>query len=196
MTISQEQLKEKYDKLPEDVKSAMFSVGVEKELTAIGEKYNLHIDKIGELMEEVDLVMLGITNPKDFIRNLYSRFGAADKEQVRRVAHEVNERVFQKIRESLKEVHNTDSETQNIKNETNVLTPLTNGNEIAKEKITETKEEIAEKIEHPEKDEKDIVKEKLQKMNVMPTAESEYKINTDDQNKKKWSADPYREPVN
>ena len=186
MEISQEQLKEKYNKLPEDVKSAIFSVGVEKILTEIGEKYALHVDKIGELMEEVDLVMLGITNPKNFIRNLYSRFDVADKEQVRHIAHEVNERVFQKIRESLKAIHNTETEVQEPTKKETVI-PI--------ERAIETKEEVVEKIEHPEKDEKDMIKEKLQKMNVMPTTESEYKINTDDQNKKKWSADPYREPL-
>ncbi|MBI5005403.1 MAG: hypothetical protein HZC03_02270 [Candidatus Lloydbacteria bacterium] len=186
MNLSQEQLKEKYNRLPQDVKDAIFSAGVEKALTEIGEKYGLHIDKIGELMEVVDLVMLGITEPKDFIRNLYDRLGIEDKEQVRRVAHEVNERVFQKIRESLKTVHSIPSETsESVPKERAV--PI--------EKILETKNDMLGKIEHPEKDEKDIIKEKLQKMNSMPKEESKYEIKTDSRDKTKVYADPYREPI-
>ena len=188
MTLSQEQLKEKYNTLPDDVKNAIFSAGVEKALTEIGEKNNLHIDKVGELMEEVDLVMLGITNPKDFIRNLYTRLGTEDKEKVRQVAHEVNEQVFQKIREALKAVHHIEGE-QIPKESVNIgtTTPI--------EKPMETKEESIEKIEYPEKEEKDIVREKLQKMNVMPKEESEYEIKMNGENKKKISVDPYREPI-
>lgn len=189
MKLSQEQLKEKYNNLPEDVKNAIFSAGVEKALTEIGEKNNLHVDKIGELMEEVDLVMLGITDPKDFIRNLYGRLGTEDKEKVRQVAHEVNEQVFQKIRESLKAVHGMKlekPEEEEAHKET--VIPI--------EKSLETKEEVIQKIEYPEKEEKDIVREKLQKMNVMPKAESEYEMKINGDSKKKTTADPYREPVN
>lgn len=188
MTLSQEQLKEKYSNLPQDVKDAIFSAGVEKALTEIGEKNNLHIDKIGELMEEVDLVMLGITNPKDFIRNLYTRLGTEDKEKVRQVAHDVNEQVFQKIREALKAVHHMESERPQEE-------PANMGTAIPIEKSLETKEEVIEKIEYPEKEEKDVIKEKLQKMNVMPKVESEYEIRTEVGDKKKANIDPYREPI-
>lgn len=188
MKLSQEQLKEKYNNLPEDVKNAIFSAGVEKALTEIGEKNNLHVDKIGELMEEVDLVMLGITDPKDFIRNLYGRLGIEDKEQVRQVAHEVNEQVFQKIRESLKTVHG-------MKIEKPEEGSAHKGVAIPIEKPLETKEEVIQKIEYPQKEEKDIVKEKLQKMNSMPKEESEYEMKMNGDSKKKASIDPYREPI-
>lgn len=186
MKLSQEQLKEKYNKLPEDVKNAIFSAGVEKALTEIGEKNNLHIDKIGELMEEVDLVMLGVTNPKDFIRNLYGRLGIEDKEQVRRIAHEVNEQVFQKIRESLKTVHQATDEAQE---------PASEERRIPMEKIPETKNEAVGRVESPRGNQGDIVQEKLQKMNVMPKEESTYELKTDERDKKKVYADPYREPI-
>ena len=184
MNPSQEQLKEKYHNLPQDVKDAIFSAGVEKVLTEIGERNSLHIDKVGELMEEVDLVMLGITEPKDFIRNLYGRLGTGDKEQVRRIAHEVNEQVFQKIRESLKGAHAIAGE---------VPESAQKGRVVPLDKTSETKNEMIGKIEHPEKDEKDMVKEKLQKMNSMPKEESKYELKTDEQDKKKLYADPYRE---
>lgn len=185
MKYTIQQLMEKHDNLPADVKSSIFSADVEKALTAIGEKYSLHIDQIGELMEEVDLVMLGITHSKDFIRNLYERLDVGDKEKVRQIAHEVNEQVFAKIRESLKQIHHVENETRNTQLETNLAVPPPSA--------TETKDELIEKIEHPEKD---IIKDKLEKMNSMPKEESEYEIKTkNDQNKKKESLDPYREPL-
>lgn len=182
-------IKEKYEHLPSDVRDAILSIDVDKAIQNIGARHNLHVDKIGALDDETRLVMLGVVHPKDFIRNLYDRLGSDDKEAVRQIAHEVNEQVFQKIRESLKSIHAVEnekpSEPEPVKKE--IVIPT--------EKALETKEEMVEKIEHPEKEEKDIVKEKLQKMNVMPKEESEYEIKTNGRNKEKWSADPYREPV-
>ncbi|MBI2045989.1 MAG: hypothetical protein HYT28_01025 [Parcubacteria group bacterium] len=184
---TKEQFEEKFNALPKDIQEAIVASDTENTIRGIGQKYHLHIDQIGELMEATDFVMLGVSPPKEYIRDLYQRFESEDKEKVRQIAHDVNEQVFQKIKESLKQIHNVENETQNMKHET----PMT----AEPPRTTESKDEIVEKIEFPEKEEKDIVKEKLQAMNVMPKAESEYEMKPDGGNKKKWSADPYREPI-
>jgi len=99
-----EQIKAMYENLPEDLKDAIFSVDMTEIIKKIGEKHGLHIDKIGELGNETGMVMLGVTSPKDFIPNLSKRIGG-DKENLRKIAEEVNAQIFRRVRESLKEIH-------------------------------------------------------------------------------------------
>jgi hypothetical protein len=99
-----EQIREKYNNLPEDLKKAIFGVETAGILKIIGEKYQLYLDKIGVLGNETGLVMLGITHPNNFISNLAERL-KIDKETARKIGEEVNNQIFAKVRESLKKIH-------------------------------------------------------------------------------------------
>lgn len=104
MQLTPEQLKEKYQKLPDDVREALYSESVANSILTIGESNNIDQYKITELADEVGLVMYGITNPKNFISNLSSRLGT-DITIARKIAEEVNSQIFSKVRESLKKIH-------------------------------------------------------------------------------------------
>lgn len=104
-----QQLREIYLKLPEDLKNAIFSVDSAEIIQNIGKKYNLPIDKTGELADETGLVMLGLTHPNNFISNLAQRLNT-DKETARKIAEEVNNQIFIKVRESLKKIHGVSAE--------------------------------------------------------------------------------------
>lgn len=93
-----------YKKLPKDLQEAILSVDSAEKIRAIGEKYHLAIDKMGEMADETGLVMLGLTSPREFIPNLASRLNV-DKEMARKIAEEINSQVFVRVRESLKKVH-------------------------------------------------------------------------------------------
>lgn len=80
------------------------SVDSAEKIRAIGEKYHLAIDKMGEMADETGLVMLGLTSPREFIPNLAARLNV-DKEMARKIAEEINGQVFVRVRESLKKVH-------------------------------------------------------------------------------------------
>jgi len=111
--LTEEQILEKYEKLPNDLKEAIFGAEVTEAVNGIGGKYNLHIDKIGELANETGMVMLGMVSPKDFIRNLSERL-EVNMETAGKIASDVNSQVFLKVRESLKKLHNGEEiETQN-----------------------------------------------------------------------------------
>src|SRR3989344_6460619 len=103
-TIPPEKILEKYDALPDDLKTALFSSAVTNNILGIGRKYGLHVDKAGELADETGLVMLGITPPGEFIRNLAKRL-ELDPEKAKAIAEEINQQIFQPVRESLKKVH-------------------------------------------------------------------------------------------
>ena len=99
-----EKITEKYLDLPEDVQKAMFSSTTSDAIFEIGKKYDLIIDKMGELADETGLVMLGITKPNEFIRNLENRLGVPAK-KAKEIAEDINQKVFSPIRESLKKIH-------------------------------------------------------------------------------------------
>lgn len=99
-----EQIKEIYKNLPDDVKEAIFSVDTSNILRKIGEKYKLTIEQMGEMADETGLLMLGLTQTKDFISNLSERL-QADKDISRQIAKDINTEVFSIVRESLRKVH-------------------------------------------------------------------------------------------
>ena len=104
MDYSEEQIKSLFEKLPEDVRAAITSVGVANLLHEIGEKYRLHLDKIDELFDETTLVMLGLTHPDKYLSRLKERLEIPE-DMARDLAEEINNQIFLPIRESLKKIH-------------------------------------------------------------------------------------------
>lgn len=175
--LTPQQLKELYEKLPEDLREAIFSVDSTEAIHVAGQKYNLTVDKIGELADETGLVMLGLTHPKDFIANLAKRLNA-DKETARKIADEINTQIFSKVRESLKKIHG----------ETSDVFPPTSD--------VKAREEILKEIEKPE------MPEILQGMHEPPKPESSFELKTKEDifrmppvESKYPHGDPYREPI-
>ncbi len=99
-----DEIMKQYLDLPEDVQKALFAPETSNSILATGKKYNLAIDKMGELADETGLVMLGITPPSEYIKNLVKRLGV-DAEKAKGVAEDINQKVFSPIRESLKKIH-------------------------------------------------------------------------------------------
>ena len=90
--------------LPKDLRDAYFSPATTEAIKETGKNNGLTIDKIGELAHETGLVMIGITPPGEYIKNLTGRLGVAP-EKAKAVAEEINQKVFQPVRESLKKIH-------------------------------------------------------------------------------------------
>ena len=102
---------ESFQKLPADVKTAIYSVETSRAIEQIADTHHLLIDKMGMLAEEVGLVMLGATHPKDFIRNLSDKLGV-DRETAKKIADDVNQHIFAKVRESLRKLHGITEEKE------------------------------------------------------------------------------------
>ncbi|HBT81760.1 hypothetical protein A2757_03455 [Candidatus Giovannonibacteria bacterium RIFCSPHIGHO2_01_FULL_48_47] len=101
------------EKLPKDLQNAISGVDTADAIESIAKKYSLLIDKMGILAEETGLVMLGITHPKDFISNLSQKLGV-DRETARKIAEDINQQIFQKVRESLRKIHGIKEEAPSI----------------------------------------------------------------------------------
>jgi len=168
---------EMYQQLPEDVKKAIFNVDSAEIIKKIGEKYSLNIDKIGELGNETGMVMLGITHPRDFIFNLSQRLNV-DQETAKKIADEINNQIFAKVRESLKKIHGV-SEASGV-----------NGvSEVKKEEILKEIEKDETKEEVP-----GILKGATQ-TTVFEAKTKEEVLRLPPQEKKYSEKDPYREPI-
>ncbi|MDP3734814.1 MAG: hypothetical protein Q8R39_00070 [bacterium] len=104
MDYTPEQLEDKFNSLPTNVRETLTSVHVEERLMAIGRAHKLHLDILGELADETGLVMLGLTHPRNYVEHLSERLGIS-REDATALARDVNEQIFSPIREALKRVH-------------------------------------------------------------------------------------------
>ena len=103
-TYTQEELLDRYEKLPQALKDAIFAETNADKMYALGQKNGLTIDQIGEIASETGYVMLGVTHPRDFARNLKQKLNI-DQEKAREIAEDINREIFRPIREHLKDLH-------------------------------------------------------------------------------------------
>lgn len=94
----------RYEELPEDIQKAYFSSATSDAIFEVGKKHGLVIEKMGELADETGLVMLGMTKPNEFIKNLEHRL-EVEAIKAKEIAEDINQKVFSPIRESLKKIH-------------------------------------------------------------------------------------------
>lgn len=100
MSYTQEQLKDKYNSLPPDIKKAMDSVEIGVLVVEIGEKHGLMLDLQGMLMDQVTLVLLGVISTSGFTDSLVKNL-EIDRKTASMISAEINDRVFREIRFSL-----------------------------------------------------------------------------------------------
>ncbi|SRR3989338_686629 len=102
MTYTSQQLREYYKKLPADIKEVVGSSELSEKIIQLGETHHLHIDKVGQLSDEVGLTLLGLTKPDDFVKNIATRL-KIDQPTAEAITAEINQAIFLPIRESLQE---------------------------------------------------------------------------------------------
>lgn len=106
---TQQQLEEKYDNLPEDLRAALFNVDIANKMFEIGKKNRLTIEETGNVSEEAGLVILGLEKPQNLLANIKNRLNL-DESEIKKIVHDVNEQVFFPLREALRKAHNIDIE--------------------------------------------------------------------------------------
>lgn len=104
-TYTKQELEERYKKLPEPLKDAMFSPDVAEKMFEIGKKNGLTIEKTGFMAEETGFIILGLTVPREFVGILSDRL-EIDKDAAARIASDINHVILFPLREALKNAHN------------------------------------------------------------------------------------------
>ena len=158
MEHTTQQLEEKYRSLPEDLKGAMTEIKTAETIHDIGKKYNLHIDQIGDLADEIGLTMLGLTKPDDFVTHTKNRL-QIDQNIAEQIGREVNEQIFLPIRESLQKLHEQKEAAGGVVGGVETIpaapaTPPQSAGDLP------DKDKLLDEIEHPSKTPEDTVFEK------------------------------------
>ncbi len=165
---TQKIIKEKFDSLPKTIQEVILSSNYQETLFEIGKRYQLTVEQMGILEQETTLVMMGLTQTKNFETELISEL-KIDPVKGAAIVGEINEKVFLAIRELLKLMNTPLGEQPVI--ETEVETKKIESMPISKPaeiKTVEPKEEIRYNIEKPAEKIEDILA-KLEKPNFANT---------------------------
>ncbi len=102
--LTPEELQEFYNSLPDDLQDAIFSPESMDTYNQIQERYALDPSQREELSIQTGLLMMGITEPKEYVLVLAEKLGIP-RDKAAFIAQEVNRNILHGVRESLKEVH-------------------------------------------------------------------------------------------
>jgi len=97
-----EEAKARYESLPPEIKSLLYSPEMHTVIQNTAQKHQLHIDQVGILEDETSAAMLGFTEAKDFPEILQDSL-AVDRTKADAISQDINELLFLKIRESMKQ---------------------------------------------------------------------------------------------
>jgi len=112
-SYTKQQLEERYQKLPEPLKEALFDGERAEKVFDIGKKYGLNVERIGFLAEEIGYFILGLTTPQSFISTLERRLGTT-QDASQKLASDINHQILYPLRESLKKAHDIDVTEEKI----------------------------------------------------------------------------------
>ena len=97
-----EEIQAKFDSLPKMIQDAITSTNVNMQIEAIGKKYDLKIDQIGELVDQVGLVMIGLERSADFVGTMSARLSIS-KDVAYKIAEDINHEIFASIRDYMED---------------------------------------------------------------------------------------------
>ena len=84
-----EQIQERFNKLPAELQAALSSEQMAETIRKIGKDNDLMIDQIGEIVDQVGLVVLGLAKPLNFVTDIQTRIGASAG-TAKRIADQIN----------------------------------------------------------------------------------------------------------
>lgn len=220
MDESQEIIKEQLEKLPKSIRDAIASVDLGSKIKKIADKNMLHIDQAGNLENETLFVMLGLEPTVDYKENIRKELNIS-RDRAQSITADIDKEVFMQIRESLKKVQNSPSdtidkpqekkeinhvnlETQPTKKESTI--DMVKESEDIKQRVT--KQQIAKSVVPPPSNlptsEPVAGQQQDQSLKIQPSdgEEKDKQQNNNENNSspvlkknKPYSTDPYREPI-
>lgn len=95
-----QKIMEVYQSLPSDLQFALTNSDISNKVQTIGNRHNLHIDKISMLELEVMLVLLGIERVSEFVSSITKQLQISPSE-ADAIASDVHTVIFNSVKESL-----------------------------------------------------------------------------------------------
>ncbi|MEI6296750.1 MAG: hypothetical protein WCO84_03845 [bacterium] len=105
MEHTKEQVNNIFQSLPVEIKTAILSVETFDSIVEISQKHQLHLDQQSTLGQETGNILLGISDPLDFVSTISTKLGI-DKNIANQIVGEINEKIFSKVKDSLRNIHN------------------------------------------------------------------------------------------
>ena len=105
MEYTKEELEKKFNSVPENIQGLILDENFGPAITLLCKELGVDAVKALDVEDETLHVLIGISDPKDFIHNIQTKIGV-DEEKARAIAEKVNDEIFQLVKESLKVVHN------------------------------------------------------------------------------------------
>lgn len=116
--IKKEEFLTIYRSLPQDVQAALFAEETAEKMMVVKNKFSIRDEVFGDLVKLVSRIMLGLINPKDFIK-LIIEITSADTDTAQNIGQEINQTIFQPIRNSLIEIHNISDKLEKTRTNNN-----------------------------------------------------------------------------
>ena len=175
-----------------ETRQAIDSIDWKGALLKIKDTKSYNLEQLDDLETETELLLCGLTNPKDFPKEIGTRMQIS-KEEVNTLVNEMNELIFKKIREKLMADTSEKSSDRLEQKETQTLNKA--GIEIMPEEITasdsflnkekvrggilEQRDTLISDVENPDliKTPSIIPSQKLTGSFSMPTKKTEYTVN-------------------
>ena len=101
--FTQQEIQDQFDRLPTEIQDAINASDLPDKISGIGKKYALHTDQLGELVDEIGLVILGLRRSSDFIGDIISRLSINSKD-ANAIAGDVNTVIFSTIKTHIQNV--------------------------------------------------------------------------------------------
>ena len=204
-----EQIQARFEQLPKEVKDAITSTDIHDELISIAKKNNLRIDQEGDLIDQVGLVMLGLSPSKEFVKNVSNELNVNAK-IASDIAEDINEKIFAKIKKSMMQIQEnenrlvTDSTISDLERVGGFTVEPQQGNDDRGTDHIESKARLIDGIENPPAVEIDNVSSS--KTNTEPfidhllsapvvTVEKKSEVTASKIPPKPVKSDPYKEPI-
>ncbi len=205
-------IQEQFVKLPNDVQEAIKSFDWLDKVQDLAKKYSLRVDQAGEFQTETMLVLIGLTHPNDYAREVKARLGL-DSATVTNLVTDANETIFKKIKDSLMNNFNkVEDEEENLQtSEKQILS--SSGVELEGEEVEEydppkekpiDRNKVLSGVENPTPSvSAHLVDDKMSQPFSIPTAKKEYSASNIPTPKPQTPpapntgkpVDPYRMPI-
>ena len=114
---TQEQLDKIYEKLPEELKEAIFSVETAQDIGEVGDSYGVTDERLNKISEYVGYVLMGLLLPQEFA-GVLEKDVKLPKVLAKAIARDLNRLVFYPVKPALEELHQME-----IKVTAKVVTP-------------------------------------------------------------------------
>ena len=97
------EIEAQFEKLPKELQDAVTSPDAQAKVQDIAKKHNLRVDQLGELVDEIGMIMLGLEKSSNFVGQTSERLGIS-VDEARSIGADVNKDIFSAIKTHLREM--------------------------------------------------------------------------------------------